>query len=195
MKRSTNYNLPLPEGEDEMLIEEVSEGIDTLDTHLGSTESRLESVIALCNEFKEAIAHLNRSVGNAYLKDEAESVTVEIIRKQYKGHSEYTFFDIRCIGCRTSSGDYIFNTNGAYITYGSRWTECSDFTVSINPKELIVTPITAATLDNILYVEPNKAEGYEGFTILSNNDPHDWIIGEEEGYDVYDTLHLTISLQ
>ena len=41
MKRSTNYNLPLPEGDDEMLIEEVSEGIGKLDEQLGTTDKKI----------------------------------------------------------------------------------------------------------------------------------------------------------
>lgn len=41
MKKWKNYNLPLPEGNDEMLIEQVSEGIGTLDEELGKTEKKI----------------------------------------------------------------------------------------------------------------------------------------------------------
>ena len=241
MKKSKNYNLPLPEGSDEMLIEQVSEGIGKLDEELGKTDkkisdhladtnnphgltkktvtdllgyipantdivtnaknglmsssdkNRLENVISLCNELNAEVARLKNSIGNAYLKDAVESITVEVIRQQYSGHSEYTFYDIRCIGCKTTSGSNVSNS-GDYIRYGDRNYSCGDVYISVNPKALIVTPVTGATLDNILYIGSSIPSGYVGFTILDYNDTHSWDIGEEDGYAVYDILHQTITL-
>lgn len=46
MKKSKNYNLPLPEGSDEMLIEQVSEGIGKLDEELGKTDKKISDHLA-----------------------------------------------------------------------------------------------------------------------------------------------------
>nr|DAM70747.1 MAG TPA: hypothetical protein [Caudoviricetes sp.] len=193
MKRSKNYNLPLPEGDDEMLIEQVSEGIEKLDEQLGTTDKSLKSVTTQLEQLKIEVSKLKNSIGNAYLKDVIESLSIEVIRKQYGGHSEYELYDIRCVGCRTVGGDYITNS-GKYTTYGDRNYNCGDFVIAVNPDALVVSPVTAATLDNILYVGKSMPDAYTGFTILDYNDTHNWNIGSEEGFATYDTLLETIHL-
>lgn len=149
-------------------------------------------VQAIANDLKEKINAIKVFVGNAYLSDVIEFLTMEICRIQYGGHSEYEFYKIRCIGCQLKTGDYVSNESGQYTQYGSRNSGTGDFVIGFNPDLLVALPITAVTLDNCFYVGAANTS----YKTVSVTDITNWTDEREEDdatYAEYDVAVIQIN--
>lgn len=142
----------------------------------GVSSTQIATTAFVQNELKVLYDKI-KLLGNSYLGDVIASIDVEIYSICHGGHSEYTYYRLRCIGCSLKSGGYVSNTSDKYIQYGSRNYAAGNFAIGFDPDLVIVSPINEVTLDNCLYVGGDKA----GYKTIFLSDVDHWSDEREEG--------------